>query len=167
MEPRTKKILFGCLGGCGFVVLVFVGSCVAFTVWINSPGEVLDPEVLLGSDTTGYAEWKLRLEDPGTAEFWDVAAGSDLSPRRRTHDRSSGWNFEALSGHVLVWSDEDGEAPEGGLHCRDADGAATRFFEDHGIHAMLARPDHVTFGVANNPSDVAALLDDLDEALAG
>jgi hypothetical protein len=69
MEPRTKKILFGCLGGCGFVVLLFVGSCVGLGIWLNSPGEVLEPQVLLGQETSAYVEWTLRLEDPGTAEF--------------------------------------------------------------------------------------------------
>jgi len=69
MEPRTKKFLFGCLGGCGFVVLMFIGSCIGLTVWLNSPGAVLEPQVLLGPETTVYVEWTLRLEDPGTAEF--------------------------------------------------------------------------------------------------
>ena len=72
MEGRGKKILFGCLGGCGVVVVIFIGSCVGFTMWLNSPGEVLEPEVLLGPETTGYVEWTLRLEDPGTAEFTDA-----------------------------------------------------------------------------------------------
>jgi 3-(3-hydroxy-phenyl)propionate hydroxylase len=73
--------------------------------------------------------------------------------------------FEAASGHALVWSDADAEAPEGGRHCRDARGEAADFFDGQGLHALLARPDHVTFGVAKEPSDVAALLDDLDAAL--
>ena len=71
-RSRAKKILFGCLGGCGFVLLITIGSCVGFTIWLNSPGEVLQPEVLLGTDTTGYVEWTLRLEDPGTAEFTEA-----------------------------------------------------------------------------------------------
>ena len=71
MQGRAKKILFGCLGGCGLVLLISIGSCVGFTIWINAPGEVLEPQVLLGPETTGYIEWTLRLEDPGTAEFVD------------------------------------------------------------------------------------------------
>jgi len=69
---RGKKFLFGCLGGCGFVILVFVGSCVGFTMWLNSPGEILDPGLLRGPETAGYVEWTLRLEDPGTAEFTEA-----------------------------------------------------------------------------------------------
>lgn len=67
MEAKNKRILFGCLGGCGLMLLLVVGSCVTFTVWLNTPGEVLEPQVLLGADTSGYVEWTLRLEDPGTA----------------------------------------------------------------------------------------------------
>jgi len=71
----------------------------------------------------------------------------------------------SLRGRALVWSDADGAAPEGGLHVRDAGGRASAFFDGHGIHAFLARPDHVTFGVAKAPDDVTALLDDLEAAL--
>lgn len=69
MASRAKRVLIGCLAGCGFVLLLFVGSCIGLTVWLNQPGEVLEPRVLLGPETTGYIEWTLRLEDPGTAEF--------------------------------------------------------------------------------------------------
>lgn len=71
----------------------------------------------------------------------------------------------SLGGSAVVWSDTGGDAPEGGLHCRDARGGAAAFFDRHGIHAFLARPDHVTFGVAKGPGDVATLLDDLETAL--
>ena len=36
---------------------------------MGQPGELLEPARLLGEDTTGYAEWTLRLEDPGTEQF--------------------------------------------------------------------------------------------------
>jgi hypothetical protein len=85
MEGRGKKILFGCLGGCGVVLVIFVGSCVGFTMWLNSPGEVLEPEVLMGPDTTGYVEWILRLEDPGTAEFTNAMLESLGNIRRRSN----------------------------------------------------------------------------------
>ena len=72
----------------------------------------------------------------------------------------------SLGGRALVWSDAAGPAPEEGLHFQDANGRAEAFFEDHGIHGYLVRPDHVTFGVAKGPGDVGALLDDLDAALS-
>ena len=85
-QGRGKKILFGCLAGCGLFVLIFVGSCVGLTIWLNAPGEVLEPEVLLGPETTGYVEWTLRLEDPGTAEFTEgmMQRFADLSGQSDT-----------------------------------------------------------------------------------
>lgn len=69
MEPRGKKILYGCGIGCLAVVILAVGSCVMFNVWLHRPGQLLEPERLVGADTTGYVAWTLRLEDPGTGEF--------------------------------------------------------------------------------------------------
>jgi len=86
----------------------------------------------------------------------DARGWPDAERRRR---------LEALGGRALVWSDAPGEAPPGGLQLEDAAGRAGAFFAGHGIHAFLARPDHVTFGVAKAPGDVAALLDALDAAL--
>jgi 3-(3-hydroxy-phenyl)propionate hydroxylase len=74
--------------------------------------------------------------------------------------------FDALGGRVVVWGDAPTEAGPGGLACVDAAGEAGAFFDRHGLHAFLVRPDHVTFGVAKGPEDVAALLDDLEAALA-
>jgi hypothetical protein len=83
LEGRPRKIVFGCLGGCGLVLLMTVGSCIGLTVWLNSPGEVLEPRILLGPETTGYLEWTLRLEDPGTGEFVEgmLTSFSDLNDR--------------------------------------------------------------------------------------
>ena len=70
MEPRKKKVLIGCLGGCGLVVLASIGSCVCFFVWLNSPDEVLEePQRPLVDDTSAYLQWTLRLDDPGTLDF--------------------------------------------------------------------------------------------------
>jgi hypothetical protein len=69
MESRAKKILIGGAIGCGSLLLLCVGSCVGFFVWLNQPGELLEPVVLLGHDTTGYVEWTLSLDDPGTRDF--------------------------------------------------------------------------------------------------
>jgi 3-(3-hydroxy-phenyl)propionate hydroxylase len=101
-----------------------------------------------------------RLDDVSGAGFRLV-----LRDARGWPDAERRARLATLPGRALVWSDAPGEAPEGGLHCRDASGAAEAFFEEHGIHAFLARPDHVTFGVAKSPDDVAALLDDLEAAL--
>ena len=69
MERRSKKILTGCAIGCGGLLRIFIGVCISLYAWINRPGELLEPSVLLGHDTTGYIEWTLSLDDPGTQEF--------------------------------------------------------------------------------------------------
>ena len=69
MEPRTKKILLGLSIGCGGLVVLVLAVIVAFVVWLKQPGELLEPGRLVGDDTIGYAEWTLRLEDPGTERF--------------------------------------------------------------------------------------------------
>ena len=53
------------------------------TIWLNSPGEVLEPEILLGPENTAYVEWTLRLEDSGTEEFVEgmLTSFSDLNAR--------------------------------------------------------------------------------------
>ena len=66
MNPRTKRILIGCGAGCGGMILILIALAVGFGMWIQGKGELLEPQRLLGADTTGYLEWTLRLEDPGT-----------------------------------------------------------------------------------------------------
>jgi 3-(3-hydroxy-phenyl)propionate hydroxylase len=56
-------------------------------------------------------------------------------------DASARRALEGLEGRAVVW-------PERG------------FFDEHGIHAFLIRPDHSVFGVARAPEQVAPLLED-------
>lgn len=69
MASRSKRILIGCALGCGTLLVLVIGLVVGFSIWLGSPGELLEPQQLLGSDTTGYVEWTLRLDDPGTDGF--------------------------------------------------------------------------------------------------
>ncbi len=55
--------------------------------------------------------------------------------------------LERLEGHAVSWPDPT-------------------FFEEHGIHAFLIRPDHAVFGVARAPEQVAPLLEDALARLA-
>jgi len=66
---RMKTLLIGCGIGCLGVIVLSIAGCVSFTYWLTRPGELLEPERLLGADTTGYAEWTLSLDDPGTAQL--------------------------------------------------------------------------------------------------
>jgi len=69
MTRRWKSVLLGCGGGCLGLLVLGIAGCVTFVVWLNRPGELLEPERLIGRDAVGYVEWNLRLEDPGTEQF--------------------------------------------------------------------------------------------------
>ena len=69
MASKGKKVLIGLGIGCGSLILLVVVLIAVFASWISRPGELLEPETLVGSDTRGFVEWTLSLEDPGTKEF--------------------------------------------------------------------------------------------------
>jgi len=69
LASRGKKLAIGCGVGCLGLAVLSVAGCVTFVSWLNRPGELLEPEKLLGRDTTAYVEWTLRVEDPGTRAF--------------------------------------------------------------------------------------------------
>jgi hypothetical protein len=110
-----------------------------------------------------------RVRGPGGEALCDDRTGPGfrlfLRDPRGWPDAERERRLEALGGRALVWSDAPGQAPPGGLHLEDVAGEAGAFFDAHGLHAFLVRPDHVTFGVAKAPEDVPALLDDLAAAL--
>lgn len=69
MEPRTKRFWIGCATGCLVPVLLLVGSCISFSVWLRAPGKLLEPQVLLDPEAVGYFEARLELDNPGTERF--------------------------------------------------------------------------------------------------
>jgi hypothetical protein len=83
MASTGKKWLIGCGAGCLTVVLVIAGIMFGFYIWMNQPTELLEPEQLLYSDSTGHVEWTLSLEDPGTNAFMEnlLAVSRDQSAR--------------------------------------------------------------------------------------
>jgi hypothetical protein len=88
-RSRGKSVLFSCLAGCGILALVMISSCVGFVWWLNRPGELLEPSRLRDADTTGYVEWTLRLEDPGTEALVEdiFAAIRQIQERAPSGDR--------------------------------------------------------------------------------
>ena len=66
MASRAKKVALGCGLGCVGLVIVGVSSCIGFQVWLNTPGELLEANVLLDPEAVGWAEARLDLEDEGT-----------------------------------------------------------------------------------------------------
>ena len=86
-----KRLAIGCLLGCGGLVVLVVALLVSFGIWINRPGPLLEPERLLGEDTTGYVEWTLRLEDPGTEGFVRALIGAVQSAQKNTTQKLPSW----------------------------------------------------------------------------
>ena len=128
---KGKKVLIGCGLGCGFLVLLGIGSCIGFSVWVQSPGDLLEPTVLVGDNTTGYLEWTLQLEDPGTAEFVELAISrfqeirdaSGVSLPGGLGDRLNEMQSErdakklrALFPMTVAWTLQPGESSEEDLH---------------------------------------------------
>jgi hypothetical protein len=130
-RSRGRSVLFSCLAGCGILALVMISSCVGFVWWLNRPGELLEPSRLRDADTTGYVEWTLRLEDPGTeALVEDIFAAirqiqqrapNALPPAienvlRDYQTRRNERQFRELFPCVMAWNVIGGESPEDELH---------------------------------------------------
>ncbi len=131
MASRSKRILIGCAVGCGAMAVLVIGLAVAFGLWIRSPGELLEPQRLLGADTTGYVEWTLRLEDPGTEGFARrlIEAIQNIPPEgtEEMPEWLSGWIMQRQKKEaqedilkifplVAAWTLHPGNTPEEDLH---------------------------------------------------
>ena len=77
MTSRGKNILIGSLITGGALIVLVIAAAIGFGVWLNRPGELLDPTRLLSSGASGYAEWTLRLDDPGTEGFVELLIEAD------------------------------------------------------------------------------------------
>lgn len=106
---------------------------------------------------------RARLQDEVTGSgFRLVMRSPEGWPDERTRRA-----FAAVGGRLAVWSDAPGPAPADGVWLQSWEpGAARSFFEANDIHAFVARPDHLVFGVAPRPADTPALLADLEKQLA-
>ncbi len=131
MTPRSKRFVIGCGIGCGTLALIGVALVVSFFFWLSRPGDLLEPEALLGSDTIGYAEWTLRLDDPGTQGFVAalIAAVREQQQRGRSplppildralknyQLRKTEKDIRRLFPLVAAWTLHPGEAPDEDVH---------------------------------------------------
>jgi len=134
MATRTNKLLLGCALGCGGIILLLVIGAALFFSWLHSPGTLIEPEKLLGSDTTGYVEWTLTLDDPATAAAVDAFLDhpqlnreleSPLPPEIQKYlitwqgkrDREQ---FHRLFPLVAAWTLRPGAEPDRDLHLASA-----------------------------------------------
>jgi hypothetical protein len=89
--------------GCAALLGVGLVGSIAFFAWLARPGVLLEPAVLLGPDTTGYAEWELRADDPGTRGFVVEAL-------RRAHEEQDARRPEALRPFLQLFDRSDPDA---------------------------------------------------------
>ncbi len=95
MASRGKRIVLGCAVGCGALLVLGMAGCFGFRWWVTHPGEALEPRRLLTADTTGYAEWTLSTEDPGTRAFVETLI--EVSQQRPGQTGLPGWLDSALT----------------------------------------------------------------------
>ena len=97
-----------------------------------------------------------RFDDVVGRGFQLIAAAGDPLARLATEQRTL---IDLLDMTVATL---DTDAPHG---VRDLDGRLTAWLSQHGVHAVLVRPDFYVFGSAPTAEDLPALLDDLRSQL--
>jgi hypothetical protein len=131
MASKGKRWLIGCGLGCGGFLMMIIALVIGFAMWINGPSELLQPETLRGSDTTGYVEWTLTLDDPGTEGFvrelihalqtLPPDASDELPPfvynwLVQQQKRGTEKDILAMFPIVAAWASRGGETGEESLH---------------------------------------------------
>jgi hypothetical protein len=122
-----RRILVGCGIGCAALLVAAIVAGILIGTWVRRPGEPLEPRRLFGADTTGYLEWRLALDDPGTQAFVDglLARASELQAENESQlppwlrswlsarrERESAEDLKALFPIVAAWTasrDDEGE----------------------------------------------------------
>lgn len=82
----SRKWLVGLGIGCGILILLVVMLGIGFALWLRQPGQTVAPAMLLQEDTSAYARWELRRDDPGTEAFLS-RAGRALQQRSEQEAR--------------------------------------------------------------------------------
>jgi hypothetical protein len=104
--------------------------------------------------------WTGRLDDLLGWAFHLIALDFDPAQLLTVEQREF---LAAINGRALgIVDDPDAAAPSLAF---DVDGAYAAFFAEHGVVAMLVRPDFTIFGGARAAADVGPLLDDLQAQL--
>jgi len=110
-----------------------------------------------------------RVRRDGRAALLDdVTAGGFrlvLRDARGWPDDERLGRFAELGGRVVAWragtAGEEGEEGAPRVLVDAADDTVAELFARHQLHGFLVRPDHLVYGVARTPAEVAGLLDAL------
>jgi len=130
MASRGKNILVGCGIGCASLAFVFIIALIGFFAWVGRPGELLEPERLLGEDAGGFVELTLRTEDPGMQQLLDawVRHSEQLTEEARGEvhpifvalisqkQRRDAKKLRELFPVVVAWTVRNGDTPDDDLH---------------------------------------------------
>jgi hypothetical protein len=69
MEPGTKKVLIGCGIAAGVFVLLVIAAIGIFAVWVTQKADILQPEVFLSPEDTGFFQATATPDQPYLREF--------------------------------------------------------------------------------------------------
>src|SRR5262245_427811 len=125
MNRSLKNTLIGC--GVALVVLFMtgVGSCVGFVLWLNRPGPLLQPESLMGRDTTGLVEFTVRKEDAAARQVLERLMKRAQQPRgespfppwlQNIQNSSRHRQIQGLLPVAAAWTIRPGAEPDDDLH---------------------------------------------------
>jgi 3-(3-hydroxy-phenyl)propionate hydroxylase len=124
----------------------------------GSDGEPVPPAGQLGPQATVSYEGRLGRADDVLG--WGFALLCDgMDPLAELTDEHRRF-LDSIHGITVPLSGD----PATNL-VRDVDGSYARFFADHGVRAVLVRPDFYVFGAASTRAELAQLLDSLRDQL--
>jgi hypothetical protein len=125
MNRGLKNTLIGCAVACAVLLMTGVASCVGFVLWLNRPGPLLQPESLMGADTTGFVEWTVRREDAGARRLLERLMQRVQQPHGRSPLPPWIQNIQNANRHRQVqgllpvaaaWTIRPGADPDEDLH---------------------------------------------------
>jgi hypothetical protein len=70
MNLKLKHVLIGCGVAAGVLMLLGVASSVGFYLWLNQPGTLLQPDALMGPETTGFVAYTVKTDDAGARHLF-------------------------------------------------------------------------------------------------
>ena len=118
-----------------------------------------------GDPLAGQLAVQGRIERQGREGLLDDIAGGGFALLARSGDPRAGLDQAELGLLDALGTSIVSLGPGAPAGARDADGRLTAWLDEHGVHAVLVRPDFYVFGSAPAPTDLPALVRDLRERL--